>query len=153
MYIIWLVLVVLAIPPEVIRETVPSRLSFLAEFVGVPTLNVLELFGLVVTTSLTLGAVAGAATYWFRWWYPETVAGDRQRRIDATLPQSVAFVYALSRSGMAFPEVMRILADNRRIYGESAAEIEVAVRNMDLFGMDVITAVGTMSRRSPSANF
>jgi len=153
MYLIWLLLVILAIPPEVIRETVPARLSFLAEFVGVPSLDVLELFGLVVTTSLTLGAVAGVLTYWFRWWYPETVANDRQRRIDATLPQAVAFVYALSRSGMAFPEVMRILADNRRIYGESAAEIEVAVRNMDLFGMDLITAIQTMSRRSPSANF
>ncbi len=153
MYVIWLMLAILAIPPEVIRETVPARLTFLAEFVGVPSLNVLELFGLVVTTSLTLGAVAGILTYWFRWWYPETVANDRQRRIDATLPQAVAFVYALSRSGMAFPEVMRILADNRRIYGESAAEIEVAVRNMDLFGMDVITAIQTMSRRSPSANF
>jgi len=153
MYVIWLILAILAIPPEVIRETVPTRLSFLAEFVGVPSLNVVQLFGLVVTTSLTLGAAAGFVTYWFRWWYPETVARDRQRRIDATLPQAVAFVYALSRSGMAFPEVMRILAENRRVYGESAAEIEVAVRNMDLFGMDVVTAIQTMSRRSPSANF
>jgi len=153
MYVIWLLLVILAIPPDVIRETVPTQLAFLAEFVGVPSLDVVELFGLVVTTSLTLGAAAGFATYWFRWWYPETVASDRQRRIDATLPRSVAFVYALSRSGMAFPEVMRILADNKRVYGESAAEVEVAVRNMDMFGMDLITAIKTMSRRSPSANF
>lgn len=153
MYVIWLLLVILAIPPEVIRETVPAQLAFLAEFVGVPSLDPTELFGLVVTTSLTLGAAAGVATYWFRWWYPETVASDRQRRIDATLPRSVAFVYALSRSGMAFPEVMRILADNKRVYGESAAEVEVAVRNMDMFGMDLITAIKTMSRRSPSANF
>jgi flagellar protein FlaJ len=153
MYVIWLVLVILAIPPEVIEATVPSRLAFLSEFVGVPSLSIAELFSLVTVTSLTLGAGAGFFTYWFRWWYPETVADDRQRRIDATLPRAVAFVYALSRSGMAFPEVMRILAANRRVYGETAEEVGVGVRNMDLFGMDLITAIQTMSRRSPSATF
>lgn len=153
MYLIWGTLILLSIDEETIRTTMPARLDFLANYVGVPSLTVGQLFVLVTATSLSLGAIAGVVTYWFRWWYPETVATDRERRIDATLPQSVAFVYALSRSGMAFPEVLRTLAYNRRIYGDTSEEAAVAVRHMDLFGTDVISAIQMMGRRSPSAKF
>jgi flagellar protein FlaJ len=153
MYLIWGTLLLLAIDADTIRSAMPSRLDFLANYVGVPSLTIDQLFVLVTVTSLTLGAVAAVVTYWFRWWYPETVANDRSRRIEATLPQSVAFVYALSRSGMAFPEVLRALARNRRIYGDTSEEAAVAVRHMDLFGTDVITAIQMMGRRSPSPQF
>lgn len=153
MYLIWGILIVLAIDAETIRSTMPSQLEFLANFVGVPYLSLEQLFVLVTATSLSLGAVAAVFTYWFRWWYPGTVGTDRQRRIDATLPQSVAFIYALSRSGMAFPEVLRTLARNRRIYGDTSEEARVAVRHMDMFGTDVITAIQMMGRRSPSSKF
>lgn len=153
MYLIWGTLILLSIDEETIRTTMPPRLDFLANYVGVPSLSVGQLFVLVTATSLSLGAIAGGLTYWFRWWYPGTVATDRERRINATLPQSVAFVYALSRSGMAFPEVLRTLAYNRRIYGDTSEEAAVAVRHMDLFGTDVISAIQMMGRRSPSANF
>ena len=153
MYLIWGTLILLSIDAETIRTTMPSQLEFLANYVGVPSLTLEQLFVLVTATSLSLGAIAAAVTYWFRWWYPGTVATDRERRIDATLPQSVAFVYALSRSGMAFPEVLRTLAHNRRIYGDTSEEAAVAVRQMDLFGTDVITAIQMMGRRSPSSKF
>ncbi len=153
MYLIWGILLLLSIDAETIRTTMPSQLDFLANYVGVPSLTLEQLFVLVTATSLSLGAVAAVVTYWFRWWYPGTVATDRKRRIDAALPQSVAFVYALSRSGMAFPEVLRTLARNRRIYGDTSEEAAVAVRHMDMFGTDVITAIQMMGRRSPSAKF
>jgi flagellar protein FlaJ len=66
---------------------------------------------------------------------------------------TVSFMYALSRSGMSFPEVMRILARHDRVYGAAAGEVRVAVRNVDVFGVDVVTAVQTMGRRSPSSKF
>ena len=81
------------------------------------------------------------------------VADERERRIEASLPRTIAFIYALSRSGMEFPKVLRILAENDGIYGESANEVRVAVRNMDMFGQDMITAIQTMARRSPSSQF
>jgi len=153
MYAIWLGLEILAIQPETIRATVPPDLWFLTDFLGVPSLSIVELFGLVVVTSLTLGAIAGFAVYYLRWWWPDYLADVRQSRIDASLPRTIAFVYALSRSGMSFPEVMKILGENRYVYGDAADEVGVAVRNMDLFGMDLITAVHTMGRRTPSSNF
>ena len=152
-YVIWALLLVLAVDPETLRAALPSALAFLANLGGVPSLSLVELFGLLFASCLTLGAVAGGATYWLRWWYPRYVADNRARRIETALPSTVAFLYALSRSGMAFPKAIRIVAAHEATYGEAAAEFGVAVRNMDTFGVDVVTALQTMGRRSPSPQF
>ncbi|QSW98347.1 type II secretion system F family protein [Haloterrigena alkaliphila] len=152
-YVIWALLFVLSIDPRTLREALPSALAFLANLGGVPALSPVELFGLLFASCLTLGAVAGGASYWLRWWYPGYVADNRARRIEAALPSTVAFVYALSRSGMAFPKVIRIVAAHEETYGEAAAEFDVAVRSMDTFGQDVVSALQQMGRRSPSPQF
>ena len=54
---------------------------------------------------------------------------------------------------MAFPEILRTLARNRAVYGEAAEEVEVAVKGMDLFGLDMLTAIRQMAQQSPSAKF
>ncbi|MFP8952334.1 type II secretion system F family protein [Natrialbaceae archaeon A-arb3/5] len=152
-YAIWLVLLVLAIDPETMREALPGPLEFLANLGGVPSLSPAELFGLFLLACVTLGTVAGSATYWLRWWYPSYVADARARRIEAALPTTVSFIYALSKSGMSVPEITRIVASHEDTYGEAAAEFELAVRHMDTFGTDVVTALQTMGRRSPSSQF
>jgi flagellar protein FlaJ len=65
----------------------------------------------------------------------------------------VAFVYALTRGGMAFPDVMRALSRNKAVFGESAAEVGVGVRSLDLFNVDLVTAVRNISARTPSTQF
>ncbi|MBZ6494376.1 type II secretion system F family protein [Natrinema longum] len=153
LYAIWGLLELLSIDPETLRTALPTPLEFLATLGGVPTLPPAELAVLLFGSSLTLGAIAGGGTYWFRWWYPGYVADARARRIEAGLPATVAFMYALSKSGMAFPEIIRIIATQEDTYGEAATEFSVAVRSMDTFGTDVITALQTMGRRSPSPQF
>jgi len=120
-------------------------------------------FELVLTETQTLvvvmagGLVGGVTmaglTYWLRWEMPRSTAAVRQRAIDEGTGRMLAFMYALSRGGVAFPQVLRTLSDNREIYGESAREVSVAVRQMDLFGEDMITAVRDMSHRTPSGEF
>ncbi|GAB3672199.1 type II secretion system F family protein [Halopiger thermotolerans] len=152
-YVVWGLLLVLAVDPAAMRTALPGALAFLANLGGVPSLSVTELFGLFVLSCLTIGTVAGFGAYRLRWWYPSYVADGRARRIETGLPSTVAFMYALSRSGMEFPKIVRILARHEDTYGEAAAEFDVAVRNMDTFGMDVITALRTTGRRSPSPKF
>jgi len=55
-----------------------------------------------------------------------------------------------SRSGMPFPRVMDTLAENEAVYGEAATELSVAVRDMNAFGTDALTALQRTSRRTPS---
>ncbi len=152
-YLIWALLAVLALDPATLAEALPDTLEFLANFGGVPSVTLAELFGLMLASCLTLGVAAGGGIYWLRWWYPGYVADNRARQIEQSLPETVAFIYALSRSGMEFPTVTRIVAAHQDTYGEAAAEFEIVVRNMDTFGTDLITSLQMMGQRTPSPQF
>ncbi|MFB6150578.1 MAG: type II secretion system F family protein [Haloarculaceae archaeon] len=118
-----------------------------------PDLSGRGVFAVLAGGGVLSGAVVGGFTYWYRWERPRSRAEIRRRGINEGLPRTVAFVYALSRGGMAVPEVFRTLAHNRQVYGHGADEISVAVREMDLFGSDIITAVRRVSARTPSDQF
>ncbi|AUV81365.1 secretion system protein [Salinigranum rubrum] len=117
---------------------------------SVAQVTVLGLLGSLVVAVLALGLPAAVVGYWGRWLYLDQVASARANRIDTTLPRTVAFIYALSRSGMPFPKVLETLAANREVYGEAAEEFAVAVRDTNTFGTDIITALEDTARRTPS---
>jgi flagellar protein FlaJ len=108
---------------------------------------------LVVGGGLVAGLLTGVLTYTLRWRLLQSRAEARRRRINESLPRTVAFLFALARGGMPFPKVMATLSRNRRIYGESAAEISVASREMELFGTDMINAIRRTAQRTPSEEF
>ncbi|QCJ48567.1 secretion system protein [Haloprofundus sp. MHR1] len=107
-------------------------------------------FSLLLGLGGVFAASLGAGSYWLRWYLHDATARTRSNSIDASLPRTVAFTYALSRSGTSFPTVLSTLADNDDVYGEAATEIGVAVREMETFGIDVLTALSRTARRTPS---
>ncbi|WP_181692521.1 type II secretion system F family protein [Natronomonas sp. LN261] len=111
------------------------------------------LFALFLTTGGVVGAASAATTHAARWQLPSIRADGRARQIDAGLPRMVAFVYALTRGGMSFPDVLRTLSANERVFGEGAAEVDIAVQNIDLFNVDLVTAVQDLSENTPSEQF
>ncbi len=153
MYAAWAALVALVPPDTDLSAQLPAALRNVGAAVGVTVPASLERFVFSVVVGIVVGLLVGLGTYAYRWYYPKFVADERARQIEQSLPMTVSFMYALSRSGMSFTEVMRILARNRRVYGAAADEVRVAVRNVDVFNVDVVTAVETMGRRSPSVNF
>ncbi|MDZ7745596.1 MAG: type II secretion system F family protein [Halobacteriales archaeon] len=110
-------------------------------------------FLLLLAGGLTLGASAAGVMYVIRWQIPAIRADSRAREIDAGMPRMVAFVYALSRGGMPFPKVMETIADNRDVFGTGAEEFEVASRNINLFGADLVSSIRDISDRTPSEQF
>ena len=126
-----------------------ALLSTLAE-VGVFDPGPRVAITLVGSLLATVGV--GLTANWLRWFVLGQRAYSRGSQIDASLPRTVAFMYALSRSGMAFTEVLRTLAENRGVYGEAAVEVDATVRQMDLFGVDLQTAIEAMGDRTPSEN-
>lgn len=133
-------------------DLLPTHISRVA----IPTASALapiELFAVVAGTSAIIGLLAGVAAYEYRWLLPQYKAGERERFIENTLQRNVAFMFALSRSGMGFTKILRILSQNQHVYGESAAEFGVTVRDIDLFGADVINALRRTGRRTPSEDF
>ena len=151
-YVAAAVLRSLALDPEVIATVLPGQLAPLATLTDASALSVPQTFVLLLVASGTLGAGLAAATYWGRWTLLDQRARARGIEIDATLPRTVAFVYALSRSGMPFQAVLRTLSQNEDVYGEAATELGVTVRDMDAFGTDVLTALKRTAERTPSDN-
>ncbi|GAD52987.1 hypothetical protein MBEHAL_1747 [Halarchaeum acidiphilum MH1-52-1] len=109
-----------------------------------------DLFAVVAIGGVAVGLLAGAGAYEYRWLAPRYRASERERFIENTLQRNVAFMFALSRSGMGFTKILRILAGNQHVYGETASEFGVTVRDIDLFGADVINALRRTGRRTPS---
>ena len=112
-----------------------------------------ERWALLLGGGFTIGSVAAVLAYVFRWQLPVSNAEVRRRSIESGLPQMTAFMYALSRGGLEFPQILRTLTENSKIYGEAADEMTIAVREMDLFGRDMITALRQMAKRTPSEQF
>ena len=152
-YLIAGIFTVLSIPRATMAAVLPDGLGFVANVLTAPRLSLSHLFVLLFASSATVGVLLGVATYQIRWLQPEYDADARARRIDESLPRTVAFLYALSRSGMSFPAILRSLAANRSVYGESAREVGLAVKQMDLVGLDLISAIEVMGRRTPNEKF
>ncbi|PSP37787.1 type II secretion protein F [Halobacteriales archaeon QH_7_65_31] len=133
-----------------------ERLSELPGFAAVPSLmgdfSTLYFLLLLVGGGI-LGSSAAGVLYVIRWQVPAVRADSRARAIDAGMPRTVAFVYALSRGGMPFPKVMETIADNEDVFGAGAAEFDLAARNIDLFGADLVTSMRDISDRTPSDQF
>ncbi len=108
---------------------------------------------LVLGGGLALGIITSVLAYVMRWQLPASTAAVRARGIEEGLPRTTAFMFALSRGGMEFPQILRTLTDNKAVYGETAREMNIAVREMDMFGRDMITALRRMARRTPSEQF
>ncbi|MFB6086595.1 MAG: type II secretion system F family protein [Halodesulfurarchaeum sp.] len=113
-------------------------------------MGILGLFVLLLMSSATIGAVGAYAIYQFRWYLPKYVASERSRRIDSTLKRNVAFLFALSRSGMPFSKVLGTLASHTAVYEETAREFEVTMKDVDLLGADLVTGIERTSDRTPN---
>lgn len=151
-YVIGGVLVALEVTGSQLAPQLPPALSFVADFDTARDLGVAQLFPLLLVSSATFGTLFGVGSYYLRWLLLDNTAYARAGKIEATLPRTVAFVYALSRSGMSFPKVMNTLAENEDVYGAAARELGVAVREMETLGADPLTAMDRLSERTPSDN-
>ena len=107
----------------------------------------------IVGGGAVVGVLTGVLAYVFRWKLPEDRAAIRQRSIDEGLPRTTAFMYALSRGDMEFPQILQTVAEHGGVFGETANEFAVASREMSLFGRDMITAMRRMTERTPSEQF
>jgi len=103
-----------------------------------PVLFWLLLFGLMVP-GLCL----------FQIWYPRIIARGRRSRIDLDLPYAVSYMQALSTTMSPF-EVIRRIYEERTMFGEVSCEFGQIVRDVELFGDDLITAIHNLEETTPS---
>jgi archaeal flagellar protein FlaJ len=100
-----------------------------------------------VWTFLFLGMVPGL--YLYQVLYPGIIARGRKSRIDLELPYAVSYMQALSTTMTPFCVIRRIY-EERAMFGEVSCEFGQVVRDVELFGDDLITALHNLQHTTPS---
>lgn len=108
------------------------------------------LFSLMVI--FMLSAIIGALTYVLGLSYPGLIAGERGRKVDAALPYTIGFMYAMSRSGASIVDIFRELSIRTDV-GELQGEAKAFMRDIEYLGRDPLTALRDLSRTTPSPKF
>ncbi|MDR2856062.1 MAG: type II secretion system F family protein [Methanomicrobiales archaeon] len=73
--------------------------------------------------------------------YPHIERYSRGARITAGLHNVVAFMYAIRKGGAEMLDIFRMISAQTDVYGDIAQEFRHIVRDCDVFGDDLITAV------------
>jgi archaeal flagellar protein FlaJ len=82
---------------------------------------------------------------------PALEKNNRKIKINLTLHNAVAYMYAMRRGGAQLMTIFRSLSDRANIYGEVALEFRQIVRDAEFFGYDVVSAIRHLSETTPSA--
>jgi flagellar protein FlaJ len=102
-----------------------------------------------LTFLLVVPFVAAAALYLFIFLVPDLRAADRARAIDARLPHALNYLSTMASAGVPFDRILASLSQ-QAVYGEVADEVAWIARDVDLLGMDLVTALAHAIERSPS---
>ena len=102
---------------------------------------------IVVIVSFVIGTFIGYAVL-LR--LPGIEKNNRKIKINLTLHNAVAYMYAMRRGGAQMMTIFRSLSDRANIYGEVALEFRQIVRDADFFGYDVVSAIRHLSETTPS---
>jgi flagellar protein FlaJ len=139
--------------------------TWMNTLVGILGAYVLVVGALIVSTAMgavitrpviavlgVLPLLLGASWYVAQSVYPDYRAGDRRRLIDRELPYAVNYIAAMSSAGIVPTVLLRDLA-RETTYGEVSREVAWMVRDIDLLGLDLLTAINRAISRSPSVRF
>ena len=128
--------------------------SFLFFLVEIPLLSFI--FGiffqgaiLSLLTSITTSALLTVVIFYLFTKYPNTIVADRSKKIDAFLPFASLFLSTIAGTRLPLNQVFKIFAQNSR-YGEITEQIQMMTNDMEVFGLDVHTALQRAVDRTPS---
>jgi len=106
----------------------------------------------VATLVPTLGGGSVAGLLAGRYYYPRMASDTRARSINLLLPHAIVYMYALSHGGMNTFDVVKETAKADDVYGDVARELDTIVRDVELFGNDLFTAIRDARNLTPSDN-
>ncbi len=81
--------------------------------------------------------------------YPKSRASSRRQSIEANLPFAITHMSTIAASGVSPTNIFKLISEFKE-YGELAKECEKVVKNVELFGLDITSALREVGRRSPS---
>lgn len=149
-------------------DLLKSNLGFtLTEYVYVMVFTMLILFvvefpTIVIITALVLKDAATAfllsftlttviliVSFFLFYTYPSMASGRRRKNIDATLPFGTTYLATIASSG-APPITMFKIISQFKEYGELSVETGKIYKDVEAFGMDLLSAIRKTASRTPS---
>lgn len=94
----------------------------------------------------------GVFTFVIMYTLPYQFAMSRKKSIDTNLPFAIAHMGSIATSGIPPSAIFKLLG-NFDEYGILAQEMQKIVRNMEIFGMDPMSAIREVAKRTPSEKF
>lgn len=88
----------------------------------------------------------------FLYFYPKLTASGRKSKIDNDLPYAITYMQALS-STITLYEIFKSVYEAEDLYGEVSKECGLIVRDVELLGQDLITAIENAKDVTPSEKF
>lgn len=79
-----------------------------------------------------------------------TTTSQREREIDKLLPDTIAYMYALSSGGMNQIDVLEAVAEADDVYGAAAEEFQIIIRRTRYFDEDYRSAIRRRAVETPS---
>jgi len=120
------------------------------------TLLAVGVFHLTIFLSLLFGGgatmFAGALTLMVFYAYPILRADSLKRSLEDELPFTTGYLSILAGAGVPPAQMFRSLAQIDSSLAVSQ-EARLIVRDVELFGVDVVSALSTASKRTPSDKF
>ncbi len=131
-----------------------ATLSFVLAFFY--SLIILALLGLnpllVILFTFAIAAFSAGMVALVFYSYPNYLIATKRKSIETNLPFAANHMGALAASGVS-PHLMFRMLNDVKEYGEVAAEAGRVVRNVDVFGMDLVSAINQVAKRTPSEQF
>ncbi|MFH0832600.1 MAG: type II secretion system F family protein [Candidatus Aenigmatarchaeota archaeon] len=132
-----------------------SFVAFVAVFLGTTIVSVLILnldILLSLIGALILSVAVSFAVLTIYHSYPFHTLSTRRNDIEGVMPFAINHMSAIAASGVP-PYVVFKLLTGIKEYGEFMHESQRIVRNIDAFGMDLISAIKNVAERTPSEQF
>jgi flagellar protein FlaJ len=101
----------------------------------------------IIIITFILGTYLG---YIFILRFPGIEKKSRAIKINLTIHNAVAYMYAMRKGGAEMMVIFRSLSENANIYGEVSLEFRQVVRDADFFGYDLVSAMRHLMETTPS---
>ena len=100
--------------------------------------------------SIVFAAIAFFVTFLSFYIFPRIRAWERRRKIDELLPYAIGYISAMAVVGVFPYEIFKKLSAAEETYGDVSKEAKLIVRDVELLGVDFITALKTLVAVTPS---
>jgi len=84
---------------------------------------------------------------------PKLSASSRAQEIDNSLTDAVVYMFAMSQGGKNILEMFHVISEHPNIFKEMSKEVESVVREVELLGVDLQTALHDLALFTPAKNF